>query len=32
MPIGLIRAITIQKVLKICINKDEKQHYLGGNH
>ena len=29
---GLIRAITAQKVLKTCINKGVKQHYLGSNH
>ena len=31
MPIGLIRAITTQKVLKTCINKGVKYHYLGSN-
>ena len=31
MQIGLIRAITIQKVLKSCINKGIKLHYLGSN-
>ena len=32
MPIGLIRLISIQKVLKTCINKGVKKHYLGSNH
>ena len=32
MPIGLIRAITTQKVLKTCINKGVKEYYLGSNH
>ena len=32
MPIGLIKAITTQKVLKTCINKGVKYHYLGSNH
>ena len=31
MPIGLIRAITTQKVLKTYINKGVKYHYLGSN-
>ena len=31
MPIGLIRLISTQKVLKICINKGVKEHYLGSN-
>ena len=32
MPIGLIKAITTQKVLKTCINKGVKYHFLGSNH
>ena len=32
MPIGLIRLITTQKVLKTCSNKSVKQHCLGSNH
>ena len=31
MPIGLIRLITTQKVLKTCSNKRVKQHYLDNN-
>ena len=31
MPIGLIRLITTQKVLKTCSVKGMKQHYLGSN-
>ena len=32
MPIGLIRLISTQKVLKTCINKGVNQHFLGSNH
>ena len=31
MPIGLIRLISTQKVLKTCINKGVKYHFLGSN-
>ena len=31
MPTGLIRLITMQKVLKTCSNKSVKQHCLGSN-
>ena len=31
MPIGLIRLISTQKVLKTCINKGVKNHFLGSN-
>ena len=31
MPIGLIRLISTQKVLKTCINKGVKKHFLGNN-
>ena len=31
MPIGLIRLFTTQKVLKTCINKGVKYHFLGSN-
>ena len=32
MPIGLIRLITMQKVIKTCSVKGMKQHYLDSNH
>ena len=32
MPIGLIRLITTQKVLKNWSVKGMKQHFLGSNH
>ena len=32
MPIGLIRPITTQKVIKTCSNKSVKQHCLCSNH
>ena len=31
MPIGLIRPISTQKGLKTCINKGDKENYLGSN-
>ena len=31
MPIGLIRLISTQKVLKTCINKGAKYHFLDSN-
>ena len=32
MPIGLIRLINTQKVLKTCNKQGTKQHFLGSNH